>query len=392
MTLYEKDRRLGGNAYTLDTRDGQSVDIAVAAFGRAGYPHFYRLLAELGIRPQISPGAFTSMRDLDTGEGLYLTPGLGGLWAQRFAMLRPRSLAGIVRLRSGLRKGLRMLDEGRLDRPLAEALARIPELDGPPRLMLLFALCLLSSMSCEEVLAAPAWFFFEKLRIHRDVISPSAFWSIRCVPGGTRRYVEAMAARSAGGVVLGARVKSVVRDEQGADVVLDDGDRRRFEQVVMAVNADQALAMLAEPTERERALLGRWRYKEGQVVVHGDLSAFPAPPLIQAYTFLYTQRRGRLETSVNGCLWREPGVGRRCRLVSSQHPNFPIREDRVELRTVLRTPIFDLAACRTTAELASLSGVRRTYYCGSYFGHGLHEDAVASAIAVARGLGVESSF
>jgi predicted NAD/FAD-binding protein len=38
--------------------------------------------------------------------------------------------------------------------------------------------------------------------------------------------------------------------------------------------------------------------------------------------------------------------------------------------------------------LPSLNGVKNTYYCGSHFGFGLHEDAVTSAIEVARKLDV----
>ena len=74
ITLFEKTGRVGGNAYTHTTRDGHQVDIAVAAFGRAGYPNFYRLIDELGVRAQRSPGAFMSLKNLDSGEGLYITP------------------------------------------------------------------------------------------------------------------------------------------------------------------------------------------------------------------------------------------------------------------------------------------------------------------------------
>ena len=36
IKLYEKSERIGGNAYTLNTRYGEEVDIAVAAFGSKG--------------------------------------------------------------------------------------------------------------------------------------------------------------------------------------------------------------------------------------------------------------------------------------------------------------------------------------------------------------------
>lgn len=40
ITLFEKDNRLGGNAHTITTRDGLSFDIAVAVFGKTGYPNY----------------------------------------------------------------------------------------------------------------------------------------------------------------------------------------------------------------------------------------------------------------------------------------------------------------------------------------------------------------
>lgn len=389
ITLLERSQRVGGNAYTIDTKRGDAVDIAVAAFGRAGYKNFYRLLDSLGIRPSISPGSFMSCHDLGTGKGIYLTASPAGLLAQRLAVLRPSTLRGLFGLPLGLARLFRMRDAGALDGvTLEEALSRVPEMRGTARLLFLCALCLLSSMSCEEVLASPAAFFVGKLATHHDVISPKALWSVRCVKGGTRRYVDALAAGFRDRVELGARIRAVLRREDGVDLVMEDGARRGFDEVVFATNADQALALLAEPTDRERAILGAWRYKEGRVVVHTDVSSFPPRALMQAYTFLYRDLgRGRFDTSVNGSLWYEPGVRRDCEYVSSQHPNFPIAADRIEHDCVLRTPIFDFAAYKTIPDLPSLNGVRHTWYCGSHFGHGLHEDAVTSAMAVARGLG-----
>ena len=65
------------------------------------------------------------------------------------------------------------------------------------------------------------------------------------------------------------------------------------------------------------------------------------------------------------------------------------REDRIEFQKTFRTPIFDTESVKTIPELPSLNGTSNSFYCGSHFGHGLHEDAVSSAIAVARRLGVK---
>lgn len=386
-TLFERSGRLGGNAYTFTARDGTEVDIAAAAFGRAGYPSFFRLLRELGIATRPSLGAFMSFRDLDTRDGLYLTPGLRGLLAQRFDILRPSRLRAVVDLLRGLAEARTILAAGGFeDRTVEEGLHLLPRLGGDSRTILLCTLCLLSSMSAEEVLRAPASFFFGKLAVHHDVASPRAVYSVRVVPGKTRSYVDALSRAFGDRIVRDARIRTIQREGGKVRIVHSDGREESFDRLVLACNADQVLPLLEAPTTRERELLGPWRYKEGRVVVHRDHSAFPRRELMQAYTFLYRKQPGGFSTSVNGSLWFEPGVPRSCDLVSSQHPNFPIREDRIELDTVLRTPIFDARSCATTARLPALNGEKNTYYCGSYFGYGLHEDAVRSAMEAARAL------
>lgn len=385
VTLFEKSRRLGGNAYTHVTPDGESPDIAVAAFGRAGYKNFYALLSELNIETEPCYTSYMSFHDLDRKDGLYLTPSLKGSLAQRFKFLRPGQMGGLVRLFAGLKKAQRRLEAELVqDLTLDECLDRIPEMSGHPRLIFLCALGLLSSMDCAEILSAPAGFFLNKLRVHHDVISPKAAYSIRCVKNGTRRYVNALAAGFRKRIVFGARIAAVVRNSDKVTLVMEDSSRQTFDKVIFACNADQALKLLADPTGDEKKLLGAWKFKEGRLVVHRDYSSFPPRDLIESYTFLYTNRGGELRFSVNGALWREPHVSRDCEYISSQHPNFPIRPELIDLDATLRTPVFDFNSCATIKKLPSLNNVRNSFFCGSYFGCGLHEDAVASAAAAAK--------
>lgn len=389
VTLFERQSRLGGNAYSFQAKSGDKPDIAVAAFGMAGYPMFYALLSQLGLSTSICPNSYMSMHDMDSGAGLYLTPSLKAGVTQGFDMLRLGSLKSIMSLFLGMKKAHQLLAKDRVgDQTFGELIAGISQLRGDARTILLCALCLMSSMSADEVLATPATFFLEKLKIHHDVISPKAVYSVRCVTGGTQTYVNALASGINQGVRLNARIKKVVRSFDGVSLVMEDGTMAGYDHVVMACNADQALNLLAEPTAEERPILGAWRYKDGQVVVHKDHGSFPARDLIQAYTFLYKKSAGKFNTSVNGAVWHEPHVSSEADYISSQHPNFPIRDRLIELDTTLRTPVFDRESCASRKLLPTLNGKLRTYYCGSHFGYGLHEDAVASAVAVAEHLGV----
>lgn len=391
ITLFEKSRRLGGNAFTLTTRDGYELDIAVAAFGKAGYPNFYKLLEQLGIATDWCPSSYMSMFDLDRQEGLFLTPfDLAGLWAQRFAMFSPKNLLSVAKAYLGVQRAIRALRRGELaGLSMAQALQNAPLLRGQSRRLLLCALCLMSSMSADEVMASPAAFFFSKLSVHSDVLSPRAIYSVRCVANKTRSYVDALSSSYRERVVFESAIQTVKRSADGVCLVHEGGHEQRFDKVIFACNADQALALLAEPTPLERELLGKWTYKDGDVVLHRDSRSFPRRELMQAYTFLYTEREERFDTSVSGSLWHLPGVDDDCPYISTQHPNFPIDPALIEHQTVLRTPLFDHAAHATIERLPELNGQHHSFYCGSHFGHGLHEDAVRSATDVARALGVQ---
>ncbi|MBI5310612.1 MAG: FAD-dependent oxidoreductase [Actinobacteria bacterium] len=384
VTLFERAPRVGGNAYTLELDNGMAVDIAVAAFDRRGYPRFFRLLDELGVRTQASRSGFISIHDLDTGRGVYLTPTVRGLIAQRAAILRPAGIVTLLRLSRALARARRLQARGGFaGLSMRDALTRLPSLRGDAETILLCALCLMSSMSGEEVLDAPADFFFGKLSRHRDVVSAKALLNVRTVIGGTRAYVSALAEALGDRVVTGKGVQSVNRDADGAELVFDDGSRERFDKVVFACNADRTLELLNDPSALERELLAPWRYKDGRLVVHRDHSAFPPDALLQAFTFLYRRRDGDLETSVNGVMRFLAGVPDDCDLIGSQHPNFPLDESKVVFDTVFRTPIFDHDACTVQGRLPELNGHRGCFHCGSHFGYGLHEDAVRSAEAAA---------
>ena len=399
VTVFERSDRLGGNAYTVTTPDGEHVDIATAAFGKFSYKNVFRLFEKLNIdtvkafrmKPFGVCGPGVGFYHLDSKRGMFLTPGLKGLLAQHFDILRPDRVMSMLRFLRGLQQAHAAAQRGELDGlTIEEALQKIPQLRGDARLIFISCLCLISSMHCNDVLDAPASYFLEKLKRYDDLLPlvPKTLFSVSFAKNGTRSYVRALSAPYRERTILNARIKKVRRQHAGVQVRMDDGKELLFDKVIFACNADQALGLIEQPTPDETRLLGAWRYTEGRIVVHSDHTRFPRRELTEGYTFLYRDAGRYIETSVSGSLWVLPGISKKCDLISTQHPNFPIAQDRIYFEKVFRTPIFDPRSCSTMRELPSLNGVRNTYYCGSHFGFGLHEDAVTSAIGVARALHV----
>jgi uncharacterized protein len=389
VKLFEKSGKLGGNAYSIETKNGDIADIAVAVFGREGYGHFFALLDELGLETDLCPNTFMSMHNMDTKEGLYLTPSLKGGLTQGLDLIKLDHLKSIYKMYKGLKSANELLDRGALTgKTMGQCIDMVHELTGNPRLVMICVLCLLSSMSVEEVLKTPASFFLGKLKVHNDVISPKVIFSVVACADGTRSYVMGMANTLINPVVLNSSIRCVKRNDKGVILVMEDGSEEEFDEVVFGCNADQALALIEEPTELEKELLGVWKYKDGQIIVHYDHSQFPARELIQAYTYLYTGDKDEtFSTSVNGALRFEPQMPDDCDLISTQHPNYEIREDLIEYQTVLRTPMFTFDSIAVIKRLTSLNGKNHSYFCGGHFGYGLHNDAVRSGMVVAEQLG-----
>ncbi|MBI2520176.1 MAG: FAD-dependent oxidoreductase [Bdellovibrio sp.] len=392
IKLFEKSDRLGGNAFSIDTKDAKAVDIAVAAFGKEGYGHFFALLEELGVETDFCANTFMSMHDLNTKEGLYLTPTLKGGITQAFDLIKLDHLKSIYGFFKGLKVANEKLDKGLLTgMTMGDCIKLIPQFDKNATLFLICVLCLLSSMSAAEVMETPASFFLGKLKVHNDIVSPKGLFSVEAAKGGTRTYIEAMAKTFQDKIVMCSEIKTLQRTESEITLVMKNGTMEKFDTVVFACNADQALALIENPTPLERELLGVWKYKEGEVIVHRDHSSFPARELIQAYTYLYTRDKdGQINTSVSGALRFEHQVPDDSDLISTQHPNFSIRKELIEFQTVLRTPKFSFESVAAIERMPSLNGQLNCYYCGSHFGYGLHNDAVFSAMRVANLLGAKT--
>jgi predicted NAD/FAD-binding protein len=397
VTLFEKTERIGGNAYTLTGPGGEDLDIAACAFGRFSYRNLFRLFSKLhietvgpiGINPFGTFGLGIGFRNMETKKGFYMTPGIRGLTAQRFEILSPAHINGIRRLAAGLKRASRLLDAGGLEGlSIAETVEKIPEFTGEAKLIFIGGLCLISSMHCEDVLDASASFFIEKLRVHGDLLPPKALFSVRFPKDRTKSYVEALAEGFKDRIVLNAGIRTVIRQDNTVTVMMKNEEKFLFDKVVFACNADQALSLLEKPTTEEERLLGAWKYTEGKIVVHSDHSHFPKRALMEGYTFLYRNAGRYIETSISGSLWALPGAPKDGNLISTQHPNFSIDKNLVVFEKIFRTPLFDSKSCSTIKELPSLNGLNNSYYCGSHFGFGVHEDAVTSAMAAAGMMGV----
>lgn len=387
VTLFEAGEYLGGHTHTHDIEVGgrrHAVDSGFIVYSPAQYPLFTRLLTELGVASQPTTMSFSVRSEASGLE--YNAGSLGGLFCQPQNLLSPRFF-GMLR------------DLARFYRQ-APALLRHPG-DGPSlgeylRLggygtafrdehLVPMASALWSSPP-SRILDFPARFLVQFMANHQMLeLSGRPIW--RVVRGGSASYVRALRKRWNVTERLRCPVRTVRRNT-GEVLVSHDSGHESFEQVVLACHSDQALALLADPSDRERSILGAITYQPNDVVLHTDRSLLPRRRKAWAAWNALIPRDAAATCTVSYCMNLLQGIDSPEPLVVTLNCAEAVDPAKVLRRMRYHHPIYTHAALAAQRERAQIQGIDRVWFAGAYWGWGFHEDGMRSAVTVAEALGV----
>jgi len=214
----------------------------------------------------------------------------------------------------------------------------------------------------------------------------------RTIVGGSRTYVDALARPLGRRMRLATPIRSVRRHDDRVTIALDCGETESFDKVVLATHADATRAMLDDPSDEERSLLSAFDYQRNEAVLHTDQAWLPARRRAWASWNYHLRSHGDEAASVTYDLNRLQRLGGRNPLLLTLNPSARIAPANTLRSFVYRHPVFGKRSVAAQRVAHRISGVRRTYYCGAYWGHGFHEDGVNSALAACRqfGIGLEA--
>ncbi|MFF4428644.1 NAD(P)/FAD-dependent oxidoreductase [Streptomyces sp. NPDC001513] len=390
VVLYEADERLGGHAHTHDvptTGGGTvSVDTGFIVHNERTYPNLLRLFRELGVTTQDSEMSMSVRCD---GCGLEYAGARG-----------PRGLlAGGNPLRG--RYLLMLADVPRFHRAARRLLAAedtaltlgafLRHHRFSAYFVSHFALPLVAAVwSCgpETALQYPAAYLFRFLD-HHGLLSVTGSPQWKTVTGGSAAYVE-RAAKALASVRTSTPVRTVVRGADHVRLVTEDGESAEHAAVVIAVHPHQALRLLADPTERERRVLGAFTYSRNPTVLHRDTAFLPRGGHARASWNYWlpscSARPGSVQVSYDmNRLQRLPGDEPH---IVTLNPGDRLDEATVLARMTYEHPVYTAESVAAQRLLPTLNG-RVTAYAGAYHGWGFHEDGCRSGAGAARSIGVD---
>ncbi|MDE1896238.1 MAG: FAD-dependent oxidoreductase [Rhodospirillales bacterium] len=376
VTLFEAEPRLGGHSHTVEV-EGMAVDTGFIVYNEPAYPNLTALFAHLGVTTEATDMSFSV--SLHDGALEYSGSSLRGMFAQPMNMLRPRfwsmlidllrfyrqapgavAALGDMSLRSYLRQG--GFGNAFLHDHLYPMVAAV--------------------WSCPLGMAGdlPAASFIRFCNNHGLLkLTRRPVW--RTVQSGSRNYVEKLRAGFSGIVQSGTPVTAVRRHGGGVELAVPGGTAS-FDELVLACHADEAFALLADPSPLEREIIGAFRTTSNEVVLHGDAAAMPKR---RAAWAAWNYMSGGDEGAVTYWMNRLQNLPPERQWFVTLNSPWPLRG--VALRQSFTHPVFDVAALRAQKRLWEVQGFNRTWFCGAWWGAGFHEDGLQAGLAVAEALG-----
>jgi len=390
IAVYEAAPRLGGHTNTIqvDTPGGpHQVDTGFVVFNDRNYPSFERLLAELGVATQASRMSFS----VSDGRGEFEYAGTPrGLFARPSHLVSPAFL-GMLRDWRRFNREARMLigtngsspslgqwlEQRGFSRHFVERLV-VPQVSA------------VWSADPEQMWSFPAGFmaeFFDNHGMYSLRNRPR--W--RSVRGGSSRYVEAISAPWRDRVRLSAPVRRIERLSDRVRIEADECESEDFDQVVIATHSDQALAMLADADEAEREVLGAIPYQRNEACLHTDTSLLPRRRAAWSSWNFHLPESPVGRTTVTYWMNNLQQLRADRELLVTLNRDEAIDPAKVIRRISYDHPVYTPEGLRAQARHEQISGVRRTHYCGAYWGWGFHEDGVRSAQRVCEGIATASA-
>jgi uncharacterized protein len=393
VTLFEQNTYAGGHSNTVSveepgTRRPLAVDTGFMVYNRVTYPNLTRLFERLGVASKPTRMSF-SVRHADSGLE-YCGSSVNHLFAQRKNLLNRRFYRMLGTIGRFNREAVDALnDPANQEVTLGEFVQKRGYGDDFLSLYLAPMSSAVWSTPPELMHSFPAVTLLRFFHNHGFLgLNTQHPWFT--VVGGSRSYVEKLVSPWRDRIRLGNGVAYLTRAGKGVRVTTVSGEDQVFDKAILACHADQALSLLADPRPEESRLLREFRYQANTATLHTDSGVMPRTRRAWA-SWNYEINRGRSgESSTATHYWMNSlqGVSDRQDYFVSINRPWAIDPHRVLRTLAYDHPLFNLGALRAQKDLPRLNlaarGTTDTYFAGSYFRYGFHEDALLSAVQLSE--------
>ena len=376
VDLFEKDDHFGGHSYTYEIKERDKivpVDLGFIVFNEVTYPNLIRFFKHLNVPYEKSDMSFSV--SIKNSNIEYSGSGLGGLFANKSNLFNLKFLNMIKEIISFYKIAPELLNEEIKEQTLGDYLKEKKFSKYFIEYHLIPMVAAIWSMPFDKAKEMPLKFFLNFFNNHglfKLKNRPQWF----TVTNRSRSYVKNITGKISGEIFKNYKVDKIIRSDDNIRIMIGN-DYIDYDQVVLASHADESLNMIEKPTAEEKNLLGKFQYVENEAFLHTDENLMPIKK--RAWSS-WNSISNNEETCITYWLNKLQNLKSEKNYFLTLNPIFKINDSSVIKKVNFTHPYLNSENTKIQKDLHIIQGKKRTWFCGSYFGYGFHEDGLKSSL------------
>ena len=384
VDLYEKEDHFGGHSYTYDIKDNQKilpVDLGFIVFNELTYPNLINFFQELKVPYEKSNMSFAvSVKDTNVE---YAGKNLSSIFSNKKNIFNVHFLKMIREIISFYKTAPQLLNNDIQNTSLGDYLDQSKISEYFKNYHIIPMVAAIWSMPLSKAKDMPLKLFLNFFINHGLFkLKDRPQWFT--VAGRSKSYVSKILPEISGEYFKNYKVKKITRSENNVRINIGaNDDFVDYDGVVLACHANESLALLAEPSEQEKNILSEFQYVTNNAFLHTDEQLMPKSKLAWS-SWNSISKQDLTNTCVTYWLNLLQNLNTDKNYFLTLNPIQSIEPEKVIKKVIFTHPYFNLKNTNLQKDLKLLQGKNRTWFCGSYFGYGFHEDGLKSALEVVK--------
>jgi len=389
VDMFEKENHFGGHSYTVEIPTNSpnnliSIDLGFIVFNKINYPNLVKLFSTLRVPYEKSNMSFSVSVKNSNIE--YSGSGLKGLFSNKYNILNFNFLKMLKDIIFFYKIAEKINENEYQDQTLGDFLISKKMSNYFINFHIIPMVTAIWSMPPDLAQKMPMSLFLNFFKNHGLFkIKNRPEWYT--VTGRSKVYVNKVLKTISGEYYKNYQIKKVYRNNNSVRLYYGSSDKYfDYDHVVFAVHADDTLRLIQNPTDSEKNFLSNFKYKKNLAYLHTDNYFMPKNKNAWSSWNSILDNSDLNKNCVTYWLNKLQNLKTSKDYFLTLNPIIEIDNKKIIKKVEFTHPFYDLKTIGAQKYLAELQGVNNTWFCGSYFGYGFHEDGLKSALNVANKL------
>ena len=389
VDLFEKENHFGGHSYTVDVLDNNSnesiaLDLGFIVFNKVNYPFLVKLFNNLKIPYEESNMSFSVSVKNSNIE--YSGSGFRGLFSNKYNIFNFKFLNMIREIIFFYNEAEKINENKFLDLSLGEFLKNKKISNYFINFHMIPMVAAIWSIPANLVLKMPMSLylgFFKNHGLFKIKNRPQWY----TITGRSKIYVNKILQTISGEYFKNYEIKNVLRNKNTVRLFYGSPNEYfDYDHVVFATHADDTLKLIGDPTENEKKILSNFEYKKNIAYLHNDNRLMPKNNKSWSSWNSILDKNDLNNSCVTYWLNKLQNLKTSTNYFLTLNPIIEIESNKIIKKVEFTHPFYEIKTIKAQRYLSELQGINNSWFCGSYFGYGFHEDGLKSAIDVANRL------